>query len=1650
MDITEAKLISLRDYSITYKLIIDEKIIDRNHLLDEIEEIASNDIKLILIDGSQGIGKTSILLQFATRHHNDCFTYFINPACRFTVKQDFLMQDIGSQILFYLNGEINDMTINEGIFNNLVLNLLKIHIKKGKRLYFVIDGLDQIEKADAELLKSLLENLPWGSNNFTFILSGTNESLTHIVTESALKKSKTFRIPRFSFEETCRFFGWKDNAFSQEVYDTWKGHPESFSQVKRVLESGVELEDFLIRDDIIEKNDLLEFEWRQSNIEKLDFDSELIKILSILCFDENIRSFKKVISILNYEDDRFRNQINKLSFLKLKDDDLTFISNSFRKFVIGKFKKYEKRTFTLLIKYYNEKNDISSVMNLPSLYDKNQDWLSLIDLLTVNNLALIVSNSQSFADIKKQINYGYKASTSLKKAYEGIFRFSLYRSLVNGLQKCDIRESQIQAYVSLNKLDEVFLLISNAILKEDCLKMMIAYSRECKIRGLNLDPLIIKKIELLLYEIDKNYLIDNIIDLAIGIAYFMPTLSIEIIERAAGLQTEGGSLEWLVTYIESIASDSRIDVIDDQIRILDEVGTNLNDTLFNKLSNSISFGINQIKSSDIIPKIAEVVNISDKLFLIKIWIKKNYQLHNIIEFINFGIDLILQNSSNIKPTTTNLLEILYPLPYLCDQSLILLLINRIDELILTINSPTSDNIRIQLMLIEAMSIYNINNANQRMIDLYDLIHSISDCSIKIEAYSNCWKCIQSIQIKQGFNIKDFILDETDVKKDILSSIELFLTCVADQFEELEKTFEIVTMIDYDFAIQLAQKLNTSLNRCKAIHAILTKYLETNLKYWDINKIQQGLALINIEPYYVSSIVKIFESATDTKYNGVNFKNKVVKLLPLINIDISNSLKCHLLSKVIILLLRDRELDHYIYLNYDKLILKIKGFLMKFWEKIDSPIDKIQEGYKLTSVFAESDKLFSEEFFKRTQQISDENILDNNTHIAIYNESIRLMIRVYVGIIVKNKDYSYEKLESLISQVPCKISKLRLWSELAVRVKFAGNHYISDEIVSKKITCVIEKYKLDSDKFYFYTALKSCASAIYLSQPEALKLLIGSLPIYQKENIISIVCFVIITKVHESEPFNDKKGSKIFNYQDAIDFLKLMDMLETDSELFHNIRHLCNIGKYFPDNFTREQKSDIQQRLYLLISIKLPNSKTGVKHDGYIIACKACILSFNVNHINDRLKDFEALGLEVLNIDNVADRSLIYLILAKECSIKKKRNDFINQSFDEADQILSVKQKINYYEIALEEASSFSLDLFKSKILQIQSDINKLDESDKFLIYKNLIEIAYKNDNKLAKRLIGSLDSDPGRKQFVEPINEYYNKLELEKNVLEDYSQIGKIKNRKMMNSIIYRMIGELNSDKRESRNLEQSISLLHTASKYSFFNSLPLLEFFIQNYIKNSSSNENKILDFYDSTYTNAKLCFNLICSVSNKNDRSILHSSVESENSFFAHYGMRDLAIDFIEKNVRTSNSKDIYIIDSYFSYGDLPFIKSLSGWTNEANITILTSPEANKDFNKSQFKAAWNEISSEEFPPSCFISASNIIGKSPIHDRWILFPDRNKGLRIGSSINAIGGKKLCEISTLTSVEVEILNDTVLLPFAKQRIRDFDEQTIKYETFEF
>src|SRR5208283_5900478 len=79
--------------------------VNREHLLETIQTIFEGDNNFVTTEGDEGIGKTTLLAQFARRHATNALSLFIKPTSRLAYSPDYLRLVLSEQLYWVLYQE---------------------------------------------------------------------------------------------------------------------------------------------------------------------------------------------------------------------------------------------------------------------------------------------------------------------------------------------------------------------------------------------------------------------------------------------------------------------------------------------------------------------------------------------------------------------------------------------------------------------------------------------------------------------------------------------------------------------------------------------------------------------------------------------------------------------------------------------------------------------------------------------------------------------------------------------------------------------------------------------------------------------------------------------------------------------------------------------------------------------------------------------------------------------------------------------------------------------------------------------------------------------------------------------------------------------------------------------------------------------------------------------------------------------------------------------------------------------------------------------------------------------------------------------------------------------------------------------------------
>ena len=198
----------------------------RENILNTIDTILGGETELLIIEGEDGIGKTTILAQFAQRYPNTTLSLFVKPTSRWGYDPDILLRDLSEQLTWLLDGrELSpEELVDQSYFRNCVLRLQKKTRTRKTRYVFILDGVYEIPDGNIEIQNQILNLLPLGLYGFIFLISGNSNQFNKLLLSKIPYKS--FPIPGFTLEETKIYLSKLNiDEHIREIYQTCKGVP---------------------------------------------------------------------------------------------------------------------------------------------------------------------------------------------------------------------------------------------------------------------------------------------------------------------------------------------------------------------------------------------------------------------------------------------------------------------------------------------------------------------------------------------------------------------------------------------------------------------------------------------------------------------------------------------------------------------------------------------------------------------------------------------------------------------------------------------------------------------------------------------------------------------------------------------------------------------------------------------------------------------------------------------------------------------------------------------------------------------------------------------------------------------------------------------------------------------------------------------------------------------------------------------------------------------------------------------------------------------------------------------------------------------------------------------------------------------------------
>lgn len=1591
----------------------------RESFIDTIQRLFS-DYSVVIVEGEEGIGKTTLLAQFARAHPECAISVFIKPITRSSYDPDQIRLDLLNQVNWILTkSEIENL---EEIDPKDTWGKKKWELQRYARnyrqtYYFILDGLTEIPEEDSQYQDMILDLLPFESGDiFKFLISGDENKLS-----PKLKRAdyKTFHLSGLGLEEAVELLA----DFELERDDVKRLYqinkmPGFFASIRRILASGMSIEE-LIED--LPKNcpAAFEYEWKKVDTS----NTNLMNLLAILAFSRVELTVEEIAQIVGIEADQIVEMVSTLGFLTISEDaaKVSYVNEHFRKFASMQLSKVRNTIEGKIIEFLSQKpEDPRSITSLPLLYSQTGKYNDLLALLPLSNLVRVLDASQSLIQLSEISKQGAFAAQKLRK--DGDFvGYALSTSVFLQMLQSDVLESEINALIALRDFQSAIALVERAPSWEERFFLLSVLANAKQRHQLDI-PDIEDQLRRLYEYIDISKLGERAIDIAANLIHVLPNMAFEIVEKATDAEGDENALDIAflkLTLKTSITQGERGSNSD----LMEKIQSRIRDPELRRFYNS-NIAFLDFSAQQIIHEAEKAERASEKLFILRPWLLSNRESEEAAAVVEYALKVMI-STTEYAPSARDYRELAAPLPYIKDLEKLKILLKIFDGQKGTVErlGPIEDYVRLLLTLAAAEKKLDFSACRNRLEEAYLYICDIKSLETKSICLARLANALQFIDPEKKFEESDGL--HSLVETDLNSAVEKLLGESADHYRVTRGIIRALSKNKPDKALTIANSLNSVGRRNEAILDLITSYLDTPDKKLDLLVVKQCFDHLTMPGHQDRALLEIISRLSDLKAFNSEENRKIARFfLGKIDHIHDPEIRCNVCTLALSSLKLFEE-------NQDSDQTRLLELLEASWNQIETQWKKINVGLKIVEALKDM-PLRANKFLENVTNCYQVGKLSAETTAEAYLLCVHLVLKAFDGLLPENLDTQddIDRVLQTIGAVSSRLHRIALYNELALRFKIYGKEDKFSEIVRRKLKPELQNIPPENEHEQ-RVATYIAAPALYLYRPSSALIEVETLPVeYRDEAFLRIAEFILFRRL-DDEPYHEIEPTPWpkLTYDDVADVITLLEKIDQDWTIFHLIHSIAEGVTIDRNRFTRQQRSEIARRIEQIIPQKFPNPKY-IRHEGYILVSQAQVL-----RIQPSASIAEWLNLleRARKIENSADRIFILAYIAESLPSKehKKKEEILEEAFRQIGTIPSAHDQINRCELLASIAAKAAPSLAKKYIQYAYQVVYASEEVDVTDQLRELVDFAYKIDPDLAASFASLADDDPAR-------------LEARRLMIQRRLEAAKLKDKMLRSEVssdeiakqddelyiqaAWQLLGSLNAGKIAPIRFEQARDYTLRGIKLPITQSYPIFAWLIQNgvlfYQKTPHASEY-IRPLFEAALTSCNLILQVSERLSLFREKS-LFTSLKAETGKVTGVVEGSSSEEAKERIIRwlgenLFNNNYLLIADGYFGIEDLWILHEINAVNPGCRVYVLTSKEHNERYRQpwqEEYMNYWRVHISYQDPPPTEIVVVGLksSGKSPLHDRWWVTKD--SGLRIGTSLRSIGETRISEITELTKLE--------------------------------
>jgi hypothetical protein len=645
---------------------LDEPQVLRENILNTLDTLLLSPADLVIVEGEDGIGKTTLLAQFTLSHQDRCLALFLRSSSRWAYDPMLMRLDLCNQLSWLTEEkELLDASDATDEFLRTHFHLLQRLAMRRQRIYYVVvDGLDEIP--DSVGRRSIVDLLPIGLQRLKFLLGGAPDNIDQFLAPSI--RSKSFPLPGFTLDESKALLRETEVGPEEllEFHKICHGAPGYLATVKRMLGSGVTAAD-LLHDMPSKLPDLFTLEW--SRLVSNARDVEIV--LAVIAFAARTYTVTELSAIVRQPPEIINEQLKRLSFIEALalPNEVMYVSDAFRKFARSRLDGIRQTAHGLVIDHLLAiPTGDEALEYLPDQLEQAGRFDDLVTYLSPENLSLMLDRSQSIVPVTRKTTFGLSAARMLHRD-DALMRFAVQRSLLKTMDGTSIWRSEIEARMALREYDEALALAQAAPAREDRLRLLCLVAKLKRQADLPLEPELIDQARQLLDQIDPRAFSDKAFEIAADMLFVSPQLGIDFIEKATQSDTDGDALDWSLALLSAkLRSETdRSTFTNQQRRVAGEtIGSRIKDPHAKRFFDNILIRMGDYSFREVVAELEKMPKVADRLRFLGHWTAKNPERHDAGDAVLYALKVAI-TATDYTPNAYLYCQIARPLLFMNDD-----------------------------------------------------------------------------------------------------------------------------------------------------------------------------------------------------------------------------------------------------------------------------------------------------------------------------------------------------------------------------------------------------------------------------------------------------------------------------------------------------------------------------------------------------------------------------------------------------------------------------------------------------------------------------------------------------------------------------------------------------------------------------------------------------------------------------------------------------------------------------------------------------------------------------------------------------------------------------------------------------------------------